>query len=121
MLWGDWLVTGGGFRDPCRLFYPQFSPVSSPRPLIPPYPSPRCVNVSPQDDGYTPLHWASWNGNVTVVQYLVETAKADVEAKQVRWELQEEDSWARGLPLPSPSPPPLFPLATLSSLRCVVC
>ena len=31
----------------------------------------------------TPLHWASRNSHVAVIKYLVETAKADVEAKDV--------------------------------------
>ena len=31
----------------------------------------------------TPLHWASKWGHVAVVQYLVETCKANVEAKAV--------------------------------------
>lgn len=37
---------------------------------------------SPDDNGYTPLHWASWNGNLKVVQILVEeyAATADEEA-----------------------------------------
>ena len=42
-----------------------------------------CVCVSPQYDGYTPLHQAAYGNEMAVVQYLVETAKADVEAKTV--------------------------------------
>ena len=55
--------------------------------MSPPSPSSHCASpplcVSPQNGGNTPLHEASIEGHVAVVQYLVETAKADVEAKNV--------------------------------------
>ena len=55
---------------------PPFPPSSSCGPL----PS-CCVSLVPQENGSTPLHCASDAGHMAVVQYLVETAKADVEAK----------------------------------------
>jgi len=33
------------------------------------------------NDGWTPLHYAAWNGHIDAVQYLVEKANANVEAK----------------------------------------
>ena len=59
-----------------------------PATLAPPHPpkqTPRRAtsHISTQRSGDTPLHGASFEGQVAVVQYLVETAKADVEAKNV--------------------------------------
>ena len=54
-----------------------------PPPLPLPSHTPSLTVVSPQGDGETPLHWGSRMGHVAVVQYLAETAKASVEAKNV--------------------------------------
>ena len=60
----------GVFLDNCRLLLVPSTPRAP-------------FHISPQSDGDTPLHNASYYGQVAVVQYLVETAKADVAAKDV--------------------------------------
>jgi len=68
------------------------SPAASHRPLTLPSPShpPLSLGVpfidvcfSRQDNGQTPLHCVAAAGQVAVGQYLVETAKADVNAADV--------------------------------------
>ena len=71
------------------LFLHVSFPLSFSYDLPPPTPhppvSPRLLAacVSRQNNGWTALLQASYEGHVAVVQYLVETAKADVNVKNV--------------------------------------
>ena len=92
-------------------------PHASPPPSPPPHPPcsfPRVplpgvyTRVSPQSDGSTPLHLATHKGHVAVVQYLVETAKADVDVKNVSEGVRdasgEGGEGAQGMSPPAPCP-----------------